>query len=150
MTLDARLPDEPGPWTTHRIRPGTAARSLPALASCADHTILIAPETGGLLRDLTLALGRSGANLLGSTPGAIDLAADKLRLADHFARAGVPHPETRLVHPRSGLPRDAIYPAVLKPTDGAGAVDTLLVAYPDDPIVAVFLPGRTRDLAAVH
>lgn len=142
MTLDARLPDEPGPWTTIRARPGRGAGSVPALASRADHTILIAPETGGLLAGLARSVARRGGRSLGSTPEAIELAADKLRLADRLLAAGVPTPESRLVRPGRGLPRDASYPAVLKPIDGAGALDTLLVGSPDDPIVATY-PGET-------
>jgi predicted ATP-grasp superfamily ATP-dependent carboligase len=138
MTLDARLPDEHGPWTTVRIRPLSILDALPSLTSHADHTVLIAPETGGILRDLARMVARAGGRSLGSIPEAIDLTSDKLRLAEHLDRAGVPTPATRLVRPGSGLPRDAIYPAVLKPVDGAGSIDTLMVTSPEDPIVAAF------------
>jgi predicted ATP-grasp superfamily ATP-dependent carboligase len=136
-TLDARLPDEPG---TIRIA-ADAREALSTLASKADHTILIAPETGGVLRDLTLCVEAAGGNSLGSSPGAIDLAADKNRLAAHLASWGIPTPVSRVVYPRLGLPRDVCYPSVLKPIDGAGSVDTLFVESADDPIVAAF-PGE--------
>jgi tyramine---L-glutamate ligase len=136
-TLDARLPDEPG---TIRIA-ADARETLSTLASEADHTILVAPETGGVLRDLTLSVEAAGGNSLGSSPGAIDLAADKNRIAAHLAAWGIPTPLSRVVNPRLGLPRDACYPAVLKPIDGAGSVDTLFIESADDPIASAF-PGE--------
>ena len=43
--------------------------------------------------------------------------------------------------PAAGLPRDASYPAVLKPVDGAGSVDTYLVAHAGDiPSAALAMP----------
>jgi predicted ATP-grasp superfamily ATP-dependent carboligase len=131
MTLDARLPDEPGPWTVVRIAdPAT----ILAVAAGVDHTAPIAPETGGVLADLARAL----PNSLGCTPAAIDLTADKLRLAAHLIELGLPTPRSITVRPRQGIPRDFDYPAVLKPIDGAGAVDTLKVDSSDDPILAAY------------
>jgi tyramine---L-glutamate ligase len=152
FTLDARLPHEPGSIPIG----GDARDTLLKLFADADHTILIAPETGGVLRELTLSVEAVGGNSLGSSPGAIDLAADKNRLAAHLNSCGIPTPMSRVVSPRLGLPRDACYPAVLKPIDGAGAVDTLFVESADDPIAAAFqgeigllqpyVPGEPRSV----
>src|SRR5262249_55464396 len=49
LTVDARLPDEPGPWAIRRVGPGEERGILTRLAAEADHTALIAPETGGIL-----------------------------------------------------------------------------------------------------
>ncbi len=141
MTLDTRIPCEPGPWTIQRIAPGTAAGALPALVRQAESTIPIAPETHGTLCELAATIARSGGRSLGSSPASIELAADKLRMAEHLSRADVPTPSTIRVEPRRGLPRTATYPAILKPVDGAGCVDTFLVRNPDDPIVAAFPDG---------
>jgi predicted ATP-grasp superfamily ATP-dependent carboligase len=93
--------------------------------------VLIAPETGGLLLERALMIERVGGRSLGPTPAAIDLAGDKERLGAHLARHGVATPPCRRVRPRDGLPIGASYPAVLKPLDGAGAVDTYFVESPD-------------------
>jgi predicted ATP-grasp superfamily ATP-dependent carboligase len=138
MTLDTRATDEHGPWTTARIAPGLASRALPEMIRRADLTIPIAPETGGTLRDLADLIAEAGGHSLGSMPGAIDIAADKLRLAAHLSAAGVRCPcSTRFV-PRDGLSREASYPAILKPIDGAGCVETLFVTGPNDPLVSTF------------
>ena len=67
--------------------------------SAVDGVILVAPETGeGLLR-LAELVARSGGQSLGSDPEAIALCSDKLALAEHFERAGVPTPPTRALTP---------------------------------------------------
>ncbi|HEY2158282.1 MAG TPA: ATP-dependent carboxylate-amine ligase, partial [Isosphaeraceae bacterium] len=92
MTLDARMPDEHGPWRIERIEPGSASGALPGLVRRADFTIAVAPETRGTLRNLAASIARAGGRSLGSPPKAIDLTADKLRLAAHLTRAGVHSP----------------------------------------------------------
>jgi predicted ATP-grasp superfamily ATP-dependent carboligase len=128
MTLDAQLPDEPGPWTVERFAASRNPNRLPGLAQTADCTVLVAPETMGTLAGLTRDLLRVGARLLGSSPEAIDLAGDKARLAEHLQSLRIETPMSRLVNPSAGLPADVRYPAVLKPVDGAGSIDTFYLA----------------------
>ena len=61
VTLDVRLPHDPGPWQTEPIAPGNYAGRLRALARAADFTVLIAPETSGILAGLTRDLTAAGA-----------------------------------------------------------------------------------------
>src|SRR5262245_8994121 len=49
MTLDARLADDPGPWTVERIGEGQETDRVRELARTADFTVVIAPETMGIL-----------------------------------------------------------------------------------------------------
>ena len=128
VTLDPRWADEPGPWAIVPIVPGWLPERLLELAREADYTVLIAPETAGILAGLTRDLERAGARLLGSSPEAIELTGDKARLADWFEARGIPTPRTRTLVPADGLPGDWEYPAVLKPVDGAGSVDTYYLA----------------------
>ena len=124
VTLDSRLPDDPGPWTIERIDPGQAPHRVRELAGMADFTVLVAPETTGILARLTREFQAAGARVLGSSPDAIDLTGNKDRLARWFFERGIPTPRSRIVIPAAGLPADTEYPAVLKPIDGAGSVDT--------------------------
>jgi tyramine---L-glutamate ligase len=128
VTLDARLPDDPGPWIIERIAPGRAEHRLPELARTADFTVLVAPETTGALARLTNALQSAGACLLGSLPDAIDLTGDKQRLCRWLEARGIATPPSRTINPWEGLPDDADFPAVLKPVDGAGSVDTFYLS----------------------
>lgn len=131
MPLDARLPDESGPWTTLRIGREHARDEWARHAADADWTVLIAPETGGILADCSRTLAHRGGRSLGSTPEAIELAGDKLRLANFLQARGIRTPASRRVDPSRPLPEDAIYPAVLKPIDGAGSLDTFLIPGPE-------------------
>src|SRR5262245_64895428 len=67
LTLDARLPDDPGPWTIERIEPGREVDRLCELAGAADVTVLVAPETAGTLARRTRDLRKAGARVLGSS-----------------------------------------------------------------------------------
>jgi predicted ATP-grasp superfamily ATP-dependent carboligase len=128
MTLDAWLPDEPGPWLVARSAEGDHIRQLCELARAADFTVVIAPETSGILAGLTRELHQVGARTLGSPAEAVELAGDKLRLAARLMEMGIDTPPVQKIIPGLRLPAEVDYPAVLKPVDGAGSVDTFYVA----------------------
>ena len=115
-----------------RICPGEHGRKLRRALPTADFTVLVAPETSGVLARLTRDLEEAGANVLGSSARAVDLAGDKIRLAAHLDRGG----STRLPRGRSfrakGCPSLREYPAVLKPVDGAGVGEYVLSGWPGD------------------
>ncbi len=151
VTLDSRLPDDPGPWIIARIAEGEHDDRVRELARAADFTVLVAPETSGILAGLTRDLQQAGARLLGSSAEAVALSGDKARLAATLGSLGIDTPPARTIIPSLGLPADADYPAVLKPVDGAGSVDTYYLAdarsLPDDartmPVALLqpFVPG---------
>jgi tyramine---L-glutamate ligase len=152
MTLDARLPAETGPWHAEPIGPGEHGRKLGELGRAADFTVLIAPETRGTLARLTRDLEQAGARILGSSAQAVELAGDKARLAAHLESLGIGTPPSRIIVPDEGLPELMEFPAVLKPVDGAGSVDTFYLNGPGDlsedarrlpeALVQPFVPGE--------
>lgn len=141
VTLDERLGDDPGPWTIVPMEAGDGNSRLIDLACQADYTVLIAPETSGVLAGLTRNLETAGARCLGCSAGSIELAGNKLRLGEWLRELGIPTPPCRMIVPADGLPKKFPYPAVLKPIDGAGSVDTFWIADPESlPAVALELP----------
>ena len=128
VTLDQRLGDDPGPWTIVPMEARDARSRLIDLASRADYTVFIAPETSGVLAGLTRNLEAAGARCLGCSAESIELAGNKLRLGEWLRARGIPTPHCRRIVPAEGLPDDFPYPAVLKPIDGAGSVDTFWIA----------------------
>jgi predicted ATP-grasp superfamily ATP-dependent carboligase len=94
---------------------------LDRLAADADFTLVIAPECGGRLEHLCREVLRVGGRLLGPSPDAVRLTADKLALARHWEKAGVPTPATWEL---GDEPADV--PVVVKPRDGAGSQATAL------------------------
>jgi predicted ATP-grasp superfamily ATP-dependent carboligase len=151
MTLDARLPDEPGPWTVVRIGHEPDVDAWVRIAADVDWTVLIAPETGGTLADCSRTLAQRGGRSLGSTPEAVELTGDKYRLGAFLADRGIRTPAGRRVVPSRPLPDDVGYPAVLKPIDGAGSADAFLIRDPaivpaeakalDEALLQPFVPG---------
>jgi tyramine---L-glutamate ligase len=128
VPLDAQWPDDPGPWTIARIAERESPQRLFELARRADYTVLIAPETMGVLASLTRGLEHEGARSLGSSAQAVELTGNKARLAEWLLSREIATPRSRTIIPSAGLPKDAEYPAVLKPIDGAGSVETFFLA----------------------
>lgn len=142
VTLDSRLDDDPGPWTIAPIEAGNHSARLIELAGQADYTVLIAPETSGTLSALIRKLEATGARTIGCSADAVELAGNKPRLGDWLRERGVATPLCRAIVPAEGLPGDFLYPAVLKPIDGAGSVDTYWISDRDS------LPSAARAMAA--
>lgn len=122
-TADARL-DPNLPAETIRIdQPGLIDTILADVARRTDRGLLIAPETGGILHRLTKLADQAAGWNLGSSADAVALCGDKPATARHLQAQKLPHP-------RSGS-KDSISPNslfVVKPVDGAGSLDTWLVA----------------------
>jgi predicted ATP-grasp superfamily ATP-dependent carboligase len=149
MTLDASLTDAPGPWVIVRVEPGAEPEIAKALASEADWTLVIAPETGGILAERARWIDEAGGRTLGATPEAITRTGDKLALAHLLHDANLAHPPTRLVTGPGPWPFETSPCAVLKPRDGAGCLHTvrseitagLPANYPWPAIVQPYVPG---------
>ena len=143
VTVDERWPLDPGPWTVIPIAQPEFPDRLLELSRQANYTVLIAPETTGVLANLTRILEQAGVRTLGCSADSIELAGNKARLAERLEARGIPTPRSRTVVPAEGLPEDESGPCVLKPIDGAGAIDTFFLTGPDDlPDAARQMPGR--------
>jgi predicted ATP-grasp superfamily ATP-dependent carboligase len=140
VTVDERWPLDPGPWTAIPIAQPELPDRLLDLSRQANYTVLIAPETTGVLANLTRILEQAGVSTLGCSAESIELAGNKARLGKWLEERRIPTPRSRTVIPAGGLPGDAGYPCVLKPIDGAGAIDTFFLTGPDD------LPDAARSM----
>ena len=99
--------------------------SVDELIRLSDATWPIAPETGGVLEDISRRVLRAGRSLLGSTPDAVRVAASKLATARALQRAGVPVVPTFRPDDR---PEPAGHAWIVKPDDGCGCEDVRLFA----------------------
>lgn len=96
-----------------------------------DWTVVIAPETGGVLNGLLEQVQSAGGRLLGPSLEFARIAGDKQATAERLAAAGVSVPTGVWLASAEPLPRNFPYPAVLKPADGAGSQDTWLLESAD-------------------
>lgn len=129
-TLDERLAERRlAARIVERLGGGAAAeiRTIERLAADCDWTLVIAPESDGILFDRVRCVEESGGRLLGPSSSAVAVAADKLVCGQVLGQAGVPAVSGRIVRLVDGLPDDCNFPVVLKPRDGAGSQSTFLV-----------------------
>jgi len=93
-----------------------------ALMEC-DGALLIAPETGGVLQELTGALVCVDKINLGSGPDAVAITGYKPAFASLMKRVGIPHPSIFTI--TDGFNPGAVFSKtwVSKPVDGAGSED---------------------------
>ncbi len=133
-TLDGRIGAEPPrPGVAHRIITDREPLDFARMVAGADATLAVAPEAGGLLAGLARSIAEAGGRSLGSDPLAIEQAADKLGLAARFEALGIPTPPTLPFGPGFERPSTWDGPIVVKPIDGAGSVDTSVIADGDCP-----------------
>lgn len=124
------------PGVRVEIAVGEGARSrFDALARDCTFTLVIAPETNGLLESRTRRVVDAGGRILGCSPDAVALAADKIRLGGHLRQAGVSTPEIlplKLEAPPLPADISVSFPAILRPRLGAGALFTYRVLSAND------------------
>ncbi|MFN3919584.1 MAG: ATP-grasp domain-containing protein [Methylohalobius sp.] len=112
-----------------------------------------APETGGLLAELSGQVLKAGKKLLGSHPRAVALAGDKLATLHKLAQAKV---ECVPVWPLGDFTGQVPSPWVVKPRDGVGCEGVVLVqdqaaldAFPRDWLLQPFILGDAMSLSAI-
>ncbi len=122
-TIDARTDVPCDGAAVTKVSPGDAIEPLfDRLAVNCDMVLVIAPESEGVLEQWVARLKRLNVRSLGCGTRAVNLCADKLKLACYLAQQGLPVPATALF--RHG--QNARFPAVVKPRRGAGCQDTYL------------------------
>lgn len=105
------------------------------LAGGADYTLVIAPESAGVLASRCQGVLEAGGRLLGPTLAAVLLTGDKLRLARYLHAQGIPTPATWVASSRIenfGRAPSSAFPLVCKPRRGAGSQTTFLVPSRDE------------------
>ena len=111
----------------HRIATNRVTEDWDALMRAADAVWFVAPETGGILADLTARAERLSRPVLGCSAAAVEIAASKLATARYLARHGVSAVPTNPISAIGQLPPSKTG-WVLKPDDGVGSEDTWFCA----------------------
>jgi predicted ATP-grasp superfamily ATP-dependent carboligase len=118
-----------------------------ACVRAADAVWPLASESDGLLERLSRDILRGKRVLLGSAPGAVQVAASKLKLSHALASAGVPVAAT--YSPHAPLP-GGVGAWVVKPDDGAGCLDTRLFSDRAAALAWIRMNARTDTLAGAE
>lgn len=117
--LSANSSDIPGVRCERTTNADERRRFCDVIDEC-EAVLLIAPEFDDILAQRAEHVLERGKRLLGCRPDAIRATADKLALAQYWNQRGVPTPTTSLGAARP----PGVFPAVLKPRDGAGSQAT--------------------------
>lgn len=153
-------PPEISRVTWNRITPCSFLSQVAELAVGHDRTLIIAPETDGLLAGLVAACESAGAATANCAVDAIRQTTDKLALAQRLESAGVPTIPTRPASSVSPvvLPTGWSFPLVVKPRDGAGSqgvrridADSDWPTFPHDTldIVQPWIAGQALSMAVL-
>ncbi|MFM8704909.1 MAG: hypothetical protein ACKOHG_13770, partial [Planctomycetia bacterium] len=111
------LPAQVRALASHGVDDVTA---LVAAARDHDWTVIVAPETDGILASRVAAARTAGARVLAPSAAFIDIASDKQATAHALAAAGVPVPAGRSLAPGEPVPVGFHLPAVRKDRAGVG------------------------------
>jgi predicted ATP-grasp superfamily ATP-dependent carboligase len=125
------------------LHQGDAARLFDRCVDGSDATWIVAPETDGILERLSARVLARNRILLGSRPDAIQKCASKRRTAEVLARHRIP--VVPAFEPQ-GHRASFAGPAVLKPADGAGCVNTRVYRDLDRARAAWQAAGRPANL----
>jgi predicted ATP-grasp superfamily ATP-dependent carboligase len=102
------------------VEPGHDRGPLEAAARAADWTIVVAPESDGILLDRVRAVREAGGRLLAPADQVIKLAADKQATITRLAGRGIPVPPGRSLKPGEPVPDGFHLPAIRKARGGCG------------------------------
>jgi predicted ATP-grasp superfamily ATP-dependent carboligase len=130
------------------VPPGGERDALAEAAADADWTLVVAPETDGILADRVALARRSGGQVASPDDAFLTLAADKQQTALALAGAGVGVPAGCLLPSGASLADEFRRPAVAKALAGCGGDGLTIVpaggALPPAPVprrVEAFVPG---------
>jgi tyramine---L-glutamate ligase len=151
-TLDERLAHLSLPADqVVRIAPSQHQTVFFELVANSDAVLVLAPETDGILAELSAMVERTGRVLLGSNSAAVTVAGDKGNCYERFCRAGLPTPATCRARFATApqIAAEIGYPLVAKPVDGVGCEGVCLVTEPAklaDALAMVRLATRHEEI----
>lgn len=129
------------------------ARAWQAALAQAEMVWLTAPETGGVLMELSCQVLAAGKKLLGASPQAVRLAGDKLATLGILMQAGVECVPGWLI---KDFTAQVPPPWVVKPRDGVGCEGAALVkdwgelaCFPEDFLLQPWVAGEPMSLSVL-
>ena len=137
----------PGRVTVIRVPDGEERHCLAEAAAAADWTMVVAPETNGILADRVALARAAGGRVAGADGPFITLAADKQATALALAAAGVAVPAGVLLPAGARLPDAFRRPAVAKALDRCGG-DGLVVVPRGADLPPALIPRRVEAFVA--
>jgi len=132
VLVDATAPlDLPAGVNVRTVPPGAEVACLIAATASADWTLVIAPETDGILADRVARCRAAGGRVLAGDAAFIAVATDKQATALALAAAGIPVPAGTVRAAHAAWPSGFRLPAIRKRRDGVGGEEQAVVRFGD-------------------
>lgn len=112
--------------TMERTPPSGGLEFLIALSQRADYTIIVAPETDGILANHVNEVRLRGGRVIAPDAQFLRLASDKQQTVNALASYGIPVPAGRVFEAGEKIPEHFYFPAICKSKASAGC-DTLAI-----------------------
>jgi len=112
------------------VTPGADRTALVAAAARADWSLVVAPESDGLLLDRVRAVRAAGGHVLGPADHVIATASDKQATIDALAARGLPVPAGRSLATGEPVPAGFRRPAIRKARGGCGGEAVEIIRAP--------------------
>jgi predicted ATP-grasp superfamily ATP-dependent carboligase len=144
---EARRIDLPDGILRRAVPPGDELAVLVEESRRADATLVIAPETAGMLAHRVAAVRAAAGTALAPSPRFIEIASDKQTTIDTLAAAGVAVPAGRSLAAGEAWPRWFHLPAVRKHRASVGCDEVLIVREGDALPPPVAVPTRLEAFA---
>jgi predicted ATP-grasp superfamily ATP-dependent carboligase len=126
VLVDATLPITlPPGGRSIAVIPGDEIQALVAAARDADWTLIVAPESDGILRERVRRVRATGGRVLAPSDRVIAIASNKQSTADALAARGVPVPAGRTLSGAEAVPVGFHRPAIRKALAGCGCEEVL-------------------------
>jgi predicted ATP-grasp superfamily ATP-dependent carboligase len=120
------------------VPPGAEPEALRSAARDADWTVVVAPETDGILAARVALVRTAGGRVAAPDDRFIAVAGDKQATVRALAAAGVPVPAGRLLEPGEEWPVGFALPAVVKARAGCGGDGLAVLRGPAELLPAEF------------
>lgn len=128
VLVDATMPITlPSGARSITVQPGDEIPALVAAACDADWTLIIAPESDGILLDRVQRVRAAGGRVLAPSDHAIAATSNKQATADVLAARGIPVPAGRTLAPGEAMPVGFHMPAIRKALASCGGEDVLFI-----------------------
>jgi hypothetical protein len=137
LVTAARPIDLPPQVQRLAVDQGHDRAALVAAAARADWTLIVAPESDGILLDRVRAVRAAGGRVLAPADGQIATAADKQATIDVLAARGLPVPAGRSLAAGEPIPLGFRLPAVRKARGGCGGEALEMIDRLDRPPAAL-------------
>jgi predicted ATP-grasp superfamily ATP-dependent carboligase len=115
------------------VRVGDHDAALVAAARTADWTVVVAPESDGILARLVRAVRAAGGRVLAPNDRVIETASDKQATSAALAAHGIPVPAGRALAAGESIPAGFRMPAVRKSRSGCGGEGLEILSSRDGP-----------------